>query len=50
MTVSSFCHPPRGKKTNLCPKIRATQGKGVMPGEGVDALARSRRRTHEMSW
>lgn len=26
-----FCFPPRGKKTNLCPKIRATQGKGVMP-------------------
>lgn len=26
-----FCNPPRGKKTNLCPKIRATQGSGVMP-------------------
>lgn len=26
-----FCNPPRGKKTNLCPKIRATQGAGVMP-------------------
>ena len=26
-----FCHPPRGKRTNLCPKIRATQGAGVMP-------------------
>ena len=26
-----FCHPPRGKKTNLCPKIRATQGAGLMP-------------------
>merc|ERR1719210_2481640 len=26
-----FCFPPRGKRTNLCPKIRGTQGKGVMP-------------------
>eukprot|EP01051_Picozoa_sp_SAG22_P024786 SAG22_NODE_7034_length_783_cov_1.390351_2_plen_104_part_00 len=26
-----FCHPPRGKRTNLCPKIRATQGAGTMP-------------------
>jgi len=26
-----FCNPPRGKKTNLCPRIRATQGSGVMP-------------------
>jgi len=26
-----FCFPPRGKRTNLCPKIRATQGGGVMP-------------------
>lgn len=26
-----FCHPPRGKRTNLCPKIRSTQGQGVMP-------------------
>ncbi len=26
-----FCHPPRGKRTNLCPRIRGTQGKGVMP-------------------
>ena len=26
-----FCNPPRGKRTNLCPKIRATQGSGVMP-------------------
>ena len=26
-----FCNPPRGKRTNLCPKIRATQGTGVMP-------------------
>ena len=26
-----FCHPPRGKRSNLCPKIRATQGGGVMP-------------------
>ena len=26
-----FCHPPRGKRTNLCPAIRATQGQGVMP-------------------
>lgn len=26
-----FCHPPRGKKTNLCPRIRSTQGAGVMP-------------------
>ncbi len=26
-----FCNPPRGKRTNLCPKIRATQGGGVMP-------------------
>ena len=26
-----FCFPPRGKRTNLCPKIRATQGQGVMP-------------------
>lgn len=26
-----FCHPPRGKRTNLCPKIRTTQGAGVMP-------------------
>jgi len=26
-----FCHPPRGKRTNLCPKIRSTQGAGVMP-------------------
>mmetsp|Transcript_17764 Transcript_17764/g.56018 ORF Transcript_17764/g.56018 Transcript_17764/m.56018 type:complete len:362 (+) Transcript_17764:66-1151(+) len=26
-----FCFPPRGKRTNLCPKIRGTQGQGVMP-------------------
>jgi hypothetical protein len=26
-----FCFPPRGKRTNLCPKIRSTQGQGVMP-------------------
>lgn len=26
-----FCHPPRGKRTNLCPKIRSSQGSGVMP-------------------
>mmetsp|Transcript_6647 Transcript_6647/g.8050 ORF Transcript_6647/g.8050 Transcript_6647/m.8050 type:complete len:406 (-) Transcript_6647:188-1405(-) len=26
-----FCNPPRGKRTNLCPKIRGTQGSGVMP-------------------
>merc|ERR1719203_194366 len=26
-----FCFPPRGKRTNLCPKIRGSQGKGVMP-------------------
>ncbi|CAE7221865.1 frmA, partial [Symbiodinium necroappetens] len=26
-----FCFPPRGKRTNLCPKIRGTQGGGVMP-------------------
>jgi len=26
-----FCNPPRGKRTNLCPKIRSTQGGGVMP-------------------
>jgi len=26
-----FCNPPRGKRTNLCPKIRSTQGQGVMP-------------------
>jgi len=26
-----FCNPPRGKRTNLCPKIRNTQGGGVMP-------------------
>eukprot|EP00435_Cladocopium_sp_Y103_P043871 s1863_g12.t1 len=26
-----FCFPPRGKRTNLCPKIRGTQGSGVMP-------------------
>jgi len=26
-----FCFPPRGKRTNLCPKIRATQGAGTMP-------------------
>lgn len=26
-----FCNPPRGKRTNLCPKIRGTQGAGVMP-------------------
>jgi len=26
-----FCNPPRGKRTNLCPKIRGTQGGGVMP-------------------
>lgn len=26
-----FCFPPRGKQSNLCPKIRDTQGKGVMP-------------------
>lgn len=26
-----FCHPPRGKRTNLCPAIRSTQGAGVMP-------------------
>eukprot|EP00913_Durusdinium_trenchii_P012008 g11281.t1 len=26
-----FCFPPRGKRTNLCPKIRGTQGNGVMP-------------------
>ena len=26
-----FCFPPRGKRTNLCPKIRGTQGAGVMP-------------------
>jgi S-(hydroxymethyl)glutathione dehydrogenase/alcohol dehydrogenase len=26
-----FCNPPRGKRTNLCPKIRGTQGAGQMP-------------------
>jgi S-(hydroxymethyl)glutathione dehydrogenase/alcohol dehydrogenase len=26
-----FCNPPRGKRTNLCPKIRGTQGQGLMP-------------------
>lgn len=26
-----FCNPPRGKRTNLCPSIRSTQGSGVMP-------------------
>jgi len=26
-----FCFPPRGKRTNLCPKIRNSQGSGVMP-------------------
>lgn len=26
-----FCNPPRGKRTNLCPKIRPSQGAGVMP-------------------
>lgn len=26
-----FCNPPRGKRTNLCPRIRGTQGAGVMP-------------------
>jgi len=26
-----FCFPPRGKRTNLCPKIRGSQGSGAMP-------------------
>jgi S-(hydroxymethyl)glutathione dehydrogenase/alcohol dehydrogenase len=26
-----WCHPPRGKRTNLCAKIRGTQGQGAMP-------------------
>merc|ERR1719203_581826 len=26
-----FCFPPRGKRSNLCPKIRGSQGKGTMP-------------------
>jgi S-(hydroxymethyl)glutathione dehydrogenase/alcohol dehydrogenase len=26
-----FCNPPRGKRTNLCPAIRGTQGAGQMP-------------------
>merc|ERR1711998_720497 len=30
-----FCFPPRGKRTNLCPKIRSTQGAGVMPDGSV---------------